>query len=92
VTHLEFETCKQAASVDTDRFLYVCMSQRICDGCRYAVHSSPQLQEANDRKVYALRLTVCRRPKRVCLCAAYPASPKATSGLVFILQHPLEHR
>ncbi|KAL0041016.1 hypothetical protein WJX77_002089 [Trebouxia sp. C0004] len=34
----------------------------------------------------------CRRPKRVCLCAAYPASPKATSGLVFILQHPLEHR
>ncbi|KAL0043387.1 hypothetical protein WJX79_003402 [Trebouxia sp. C0005] len=47
-------------------FLHVCMSQRICDGCR--------------------------RPRRVCLCAAYPSPPKATSGLVFILQHPLEHR
>ncbi|KAA6424718.1 MAG: hypothetical protein FRX49_05385, partial [Trebouxia sp. A1-2] len=34
----------------------------------------------------------CRRPRRVCLCAAYPSPPKATSGLVFILQHPLEHR
>ncbi|DBB18799.1 TPA: hypothetical protein ACH3X3_000399 [Trebouxia sp. C0006] len=34
----------------------------------------------------------CRRPKRVCLCAAYPSSPTATSGLVCILQHPLEHR
>ncbi|KAL3134734.1 hypothetical protein ABBQ32_007734 [Trebouxia sp. C0010 RCD-2024] len=34
----------------------------------------------------------CRRPKRVCLCAAYPQPPVELSGQVVILQHPLEHR
>lgn len=34
VTHLNLKHCKQDAGVHIDRFLHVCMSQRICDGCR----------------------------------------------------------
>ncbi|KAL3147015.1 hypothetical protein ABBQ38_014981 [Trebouxia sp. C0009 RCD-2024] len=34
----------------------------------------------------------CRRPKTVCLCAAYPQPPVEVSGQIVILQHPLEQR
>ena len=34
----------------------------------------------------------CRRPKRVCLCTAYPHPPVEISGQIVVLQHPFEQR